>query len=164
MYHSIKSILISIKKNRFFYSINLIGFLTGFLVLTVISTFVFQELSFDSFHKNAKNIYRIHSGGYGVTPPCFAEKLENQIPEVSEVVRFETRDLTIVEQNKEFHIGKIYYTDPDIFNVFSFELLSGKTNEVLIEPFSIVIDKSTANKLFGTSSAVGEFIKEKNLL
>lgn len=162
MYHSIKSILLSLKKNRFFYSVNLFGFLAGFLVVTIIFTYVFQELSFDNFHKNSKDIYRIHSGGYGVTPACFAEKLKNQIPEVNEVIRFKFEDLTIVHQNQEMHIGRTYYTDPGIFNVFSFELLSGKTHEVLSEPYSIVINESTANKLFGTCSVIGELIKDKD--
>ncbi|MCD4676980.1 MAG: ABC transporter permease, partial [Desulfobacula sp.] len=162
MCHYIKSIVTSIKKNRFFYSINLIGFLTGFLVLAIIFTFVFQELSFDRFHENAKNIYRIHSGGYGVTPPCFAEKLKNKIPEINGIVRFSTGDLTIVDKDQELHIGKTYYTDPDIFNHFSFKLLSGDAMEVLNAPFSIVINKSTANKLFGNGSPVGESVQDKN--
>jgi len=53
LYFYIKSFLSSIKKNKFFYSVNLIGFLTGFLVLIVILTFVYQELSFDKFHAKA---------------------------------------------------------------------------------------------------------------
>ena len=162
MHHNIKSILTSVKKNHFFYSINLIGFLTGFLVLTIIFNFVFQELSFDRFHENAENIYRIKSGEYGVTPLCFAEKLKNKIPEINGIVRLSTENLTIVDQNTEVHIGKSYYTDPDIFNIFSYKLLSGDANEVLIAPFSIVINKSTANKLFRSSSPVGETIQDRN--
>jgi putative ABC transport system permease protein len=159
-YHYIQSILRNVKKNRFFYTINLIGFLIGFLVLTIISTFVYQELSFDRFHKNANSIFRIHSGGYGVTPLCLGEKLKNQLPEITGIVRFSSDDLKIVQQNKEVSIGHIFYTDADIFKVFSFKLLSGNINTVLKTSFSIVINQSSAIKLFGKRSPIGESIRD----
>jgi putative ABC transport system permease protein len=151
-----------VKKNRFFYSITLIGFLTGFLLLTIIVTYLFQELSFDSFHKNSRNIYRINSGGYGVTPLCFAEKLKNQVPEISDVVRFCIADPNFVYQNQKVNIGKTYYTDPEMFRVFSFKLLSGDAENVLKNPFSMVINQSTAFKLFENRTAIGETIRDKN--
>ena len=83
IHHYIKSFLKGVIKNRFFYSINLIGFLAGFILLTVIFTFVYQELSFDRFNKNGADIYRIHPAGYGVTPLCFGDKLKNKIPGIT---------------------------------------------------------------------------------
>lgn len=161
IYHYIKSFFLSITKNRFFYSINLIGFLTGFLVLTIILTFVYQELSFDKFHTNAANIYRINSGGYGLTPLCFGEKLNNQIPEISNVIRFSTGSITMVKNKEEINIEKIYYTDKDIFQVFSFNLISGNIDNALKAPFSIILNKSISNKLFGSNSPIGKTIKSK---
>jgi putative ABC transport system permease protein len=160
--HAIKTILISLKKNRFFYFINLFGFITGFLVLSVILSYVFQELSFDGFHENSNSIYRIHSGGYGVTPPCFADKLRNQLPEIRAVVRFIRNDLTCINNENEILIDDTYYTDPEIFNVFSFKLLSGNPEKALIEPNSIIINQSTANKLFGRDFPIGETIQVKD--
>lgn len=161
IYHYIQSLLRSVKKNRFFYILNFIGFLAGFLLLTIIFTFVHQELSFDRFHKNAENIYRMHSGGYGVTPLCFREKLKNKIPEITGIMRFAHNDLTIVHNNKEVHIGKTYFTDPEIFQFFSFNLLSGNGTQVLNAPFSIVLNRSTSNKLYGKRSPIGETIRTK---
>lgn len=162
IYHYIKSFLKSVKKNRFFYTINLVGFLAGFLLLTIIFTFVYQELSFDRFHKNGENIYRINSGGYGVTPLCFGEKLKIHVPEITGIVRLCKDNLTIVNQSKEVIIGTINYTDPEIFNIFSFKLISGDTSNVLKNPFSIVLNKSTANKLFGNHALLGETIQTKD--
>ncbi len=162
MWQSIKSILTGVKKNRLFYFINFIGFCTGLLVLTVISTFVLQEISFDRFHKNAENIYRIHSGGYGVTPPCFANQLREGIPELDEVVRLSSKQLTIVDKNREVDISNTYFTDPEFFDFFSFKLLSGDAGEVLNAPFSIVLNQSTAHRIFGKVSPVGATIQDKN--
>ncbi len=160
IYHYIQSFLRTVKKNRFFYAINLIGFLTGFLVLAIISTYVFQEISFDKFHKNANSIYRIHSGGYGVTPLCFGEKLKDQLPEISGIVRFSTGNLNLVQQGKHIGIDHIFYTDKDVFKVFSFKLLSGDVNTVLNNPFSMVISQSAAGKIFGEHFPVGESIRD----
>jgi putative ABC transport system permease protein len=126
-----------------------LGFLAGFILLTIIFTFVYQELSFDRFNKNGADIYRIHPDGYGVTPLCFGDKLKNRIPGINNIVRFSSKDLTIVYDDREVKIGKTFYTDPEIFQVFSFRLLSGNASDALKAPFSIVINKSTANKLFG---------------
>ena len=160
IYHYLQSFLRTVRKNRFFYAINLIGFLTGFLVLALISTFVFQEISFDNFHKNANCIYRIHSGGYGVTPLCFGEKLKNQLPEITGIVRLSSGNLNFVKQDSRINIDHIFYTDKEVFKVFSFKLLSGDENTVLKNPFSMVISQSTARKIFGEHFPVGESIQD----
>ncbi len=162
IYQYIQSFLRSVKKNQFFYSINLIGFFVGFLLLTVITAFVYQEFSFDRFHENSSNIYRINSGGYGVTPLCFKEKLDGKLAEMSHIVQLSSTNLEINYNEKKFNIGKAYYTDSELFDVFSFKLLSGNPNHVLQTPFSIVLDKSTADVLFGDQSPLGKIIHDKN--
>lgn len=163
IYHYIQLFLRNIKKNAFFYSINLGGFIAGFLLLTIISAFVYQELSFDRFHKNASTIYRIQSGGYGVTPLCFKEKLENKIPEITNIIRFSSSgDLKIDFKGEILDLGKFYFTDPEIFRSFSFKLLSGNADDALQTPFSIVINQTTAKKLFGEHSPLGETIQDIN--
>ena len=160
--HYIKSYLLGFKKNRFFYGINLFGFSIGFLLLTIIFSFVYQELSFDKFHKKSDTIYRIHGGGYGVTPLCFADKLKNKIPEIRNVIRFKYKELKIDENNEKLDFGGIYFTDPEIFQEFSFKLWSGNAAEVLKEPYSIVISKSKAKELFKRNSPIGNTIKDDN--
>jgi putative ABC transport system permease protein len=162
LFHYIKSFFSSVAKNRFFYSINLFGFVTGFLLLTVILTYVYQELSFDKFHTQANNICRIHSGGYGVTPMCFAEKLKNQVPEIDQMIRLNSTDLTLVNNHEKFKLDKCYYSDAEVFQVFSFNLLSGDAATVLKNPFSIVIDKSLAEEMFGNQSPIGQTVRDNS--
>lgn len=162
LFHYIKSFSKSVKKNRFFYAINLFGFVTGFLLLTVIFTYVYQELSFDKFHTQSDHIYRVHSGGYGVTPMCFVEKLKNQVPEIDQMVRFSSTDLTLVNNQEKFKLEKCYYTDAEVFQVFSFNLLSGDAATVLKNPFSIVIDKPVAEKMFGIQFPIGQTVADNS--
>lgn len=160
--HYIKSYLLGFKKNQFFYIINLFGFSTGFLLLTIIFSFVYQELSFDRFHKNSDTIYRIHGGGYGVTPLCFADKLKNTIPEIKTAIRFSSRELKVVKNNETLDFGTINFTDPEIFQEFSFKLLFGNSSNALKKPYSIVISRSKAWELFKSNSAIGNTIRDTN--
>ncbi|SDC85464.1 ABC transporter permease [Williamwhitmania taraxaci] len=162
IYHYIKSFIASAKRNRFFYSINLVGFLTCFLLLTLIFTYVSQELSFDRFHKKVDTIYRLHPAGYGVTPLCFADKLKDKLPEITGMVRFSAIDLAIDHKNTMVPIEKIFYTDPEVFQVFSFPLLSGDAHTALQKPFSIVLNQATAHKLFGNATPLGETLRAKD--
>lgn len=161
IYYYIKSFFAGIRKNKFFYFINLTGFLTGFLMFLVILTYVYQEISFDKFHKNADYIYRINSGGYGVTPLCFGDKLKNTIPEISDIIRFTAKKIKIVENENQTEQKKLFYADNNLFRVFSFELFEGNKENVLKEPYSIVISKSLSVKLFGKVSPIGKTIKSK---
>lgn len=158
VYHSLKLFIISIRKNRLFHLLNLTGFISGFLLITIIFTFVHQELSFDRFHTNADKIVRIHSKGYGVTPLCFADKLKNKIPEISGIIRFSKTNLSIKNGKTKTELKNIHYTDPEIFQIFSFRLLSGNISTVLQNPYSIVLDESTAIKLFGNTNVIGKTI------
>lgn len=160
--HYIHSFLRNVKKNLFFYSINLFGFFVGFLLLTIISAFVYQEFSFDRFHENSSTIYRINSGGYGVTPLCFKEKLNNQLSEILYVIQLSSTSLEIDCNNEVFNVEKAYFTDSELFQVFSFKLLSGNPENALDVPFSIVLDESTAKSLFGKQPALGKIIHGTN--
>lgn len=160
--HYLKLFVASVKKNRFFYLLNTIGFAMAFLLLTLIFTYVYQEISFDRFHKNASHIYRIHSGGYGVTPLGFADELKDKLPEIERSVRFSGGELSVVHNNKEIEVGKIEYTDPEVFEAFSFQLLSGNRNTLLKAANTIVINSSLAHKLFGNQSALGESLQSKD--
>ncbi len=162
IYNYIHSFLRNARKNKFFYSINLVCFFLGFLLLTVISTFIYQEFSFDHFHENSSNIYRINSGGYGVTPLCFKEKLNGKLAEISHIVQLSSTSLEISNNNEAFYIDKAYITDSELFDIFSFKLTSSNPDEVLELPFSIVLDMSTADRLFGKQSPIGKIIHAKD--
>jgi putative ABC transport system permease protein len=157
----IKSYFYSLRKNSFFYTINFLGFSIGILLVTIILTFAYQELSFDRFHKNAENIYRVNGGGYGVTPLCFAEKLRNKVPDIRNIIRFSSGNLKLEKNNKKLDFGKLYYTDPEIFQVFSFKLLSGNTSGVLKDPYSIVLSKSKLKSCFQIIHLLEKHLKIK---
>ena len=76
----------NLKKNKIFSLINILGLTIGITVCMMIFLFIMNEFSFDSFHKDKKNIYRVMRG-YDVSKPSapylsgpYATALLNDFP------------------------------------------------------------------------------------
>lgn len=160
-------------KNKGFSLINITGLALGIGCFIVISMYVVDELSYDDFHENAENIYRINSdirfGGveqrtaYSSDP--MAPTLKNDFPEVLEYVRlYSSEGSRLVKNNNEFiSEDRITYADSTLFNVFSFPIILGDSDTALDEPNSVVINQSTAKKYFGSAeNAIGKSIEIKD--
>ena len=117
------------------------------------------EYSFDDFHSNAKNIYRIAYAGEDEKiswikgPAPLTELLKSRIPEIEDYSRFNqitwSQTVTIEAENKFFAESYFMMADPSFFQIFDFPLLKGKKSQVLSGSNDIVISQSIAKKLFG---------------
>jgi putative ABC transport system permease protein len=158
----------NIIKNKVYSLINITGLAIGIAASILIFLFVSYELSFDDFHKDADNIYRIvrvnkYAEGIeydgSITYP-FAEALRIDYPElenVTQVCFFEESEITI---DKKFYTAEhIMFVDSIFFKMFEIDFNEGDAETALINPNSAVISESLANTLFGTKDPVGEFIK-----
>jgi putative ABC transport system permease protein len=86
----LKVALRSLKNNKFFSTINIGGLSTGLAVAIMLLLWVQDELSFDGFHKNARNIYHAGAGFkqgnrkdnyWGTVPAPLAFLGKKEIPE-----------------------------------------------------------------------------------
>ena len=147
--------------------INIFGLAVGLACALFIMLWVQDELSYDQFHSNSENIYRIEQDQVydgakyhvNVTPwPC-VPSWKADIPEVIDATRagfvggrsFRYGDKSFVENN-------MIAVDPSFFTIFDFELLRGDVNSVMNDPFSIVIDEPTAIKYFGDEDPIGKVL------
>src|SRR5689334_842655 len=119
-------------KNKFYSGINIIGLAIGLAVGIMILLWVQNELSYDKFHRNAGNIYKINSHiGTGTSAqvwpgaPAPLSVFSKQIPEVANAVRINEVDqqLLFKYQDKKFTESKLAFVDPSFFSVFDFKLL-----------------------------------------
>src|ERR1700678_2074286 len=91
----IKTAWRNLVKSKFYSVINIAGLTAGLAIGILILLWVQDELSFDAFHKNAKNIYRLELfGGTGTsrqiwqtTVAPIGPLVKRQLPEVEEEVR-----------------------------------------------------------------------------
>lgn len=99
----------NILKHRFYSFINLFGLTTGIAVSLLITLFIFDELSYDRFHRDAGRIYQIYLKGVlqgkqiegtNTCAPIAAASVE-EVPGVEEAVRITLwRDVVIRYQDK----------------------------------------------------------------
>lgn len=154
-----------IKRQKIFAFIKIAGLSIGIAVCILLSLYIYDEISFDRFHKNADNIYRIINKANNSTyvAPQVSQLMKDNFPEISETSRILPRDEVVVRYKEEqFNEKDFIYTDENFFKIFSFELKNGDPETVLKQPFSIVITENIALKYFGNNNPIGEKFEIEN--
>lgn len=149
--------------------INVTGLAIGMACSILIMLWVQDELSYDRFHPNADNIYRITSTlaeldiKAAVSPSPVAQAFKGEIPEIDNVVRlsgFNTDFLQVGE--KLFEEKNILYADSNFLQFFSFPLVEGDAATAMNHPEGILITQEMAKKYFGNEPALGKTIRKNH--
>src|ERR1700712_1386842 len=121
--------------NKFYSAINILGLSAGLAVGIMILLWVQNESSYDGFHRNASNIYKINSHlgtsssaqVWDGSPAPLAVFAKQSVPEVIDAVRVKDRyeQIKFDYNNTKFFETKTAYVDPSFFSVFDFALLKG---------------------------------------
>lgn len=171
------------KKNGVFSSINIFGLAIGIAAFLIIFNYVVFETSYDSFHENADNIYRIrndriyediHDKSAGC-PPAVGPTLKKEFPEVLEFARlygtaFMNNIVSSIPDGEGspgspepviFNQEKVFYADPSFLRIFSFSMVNG-SEIALDEADTAVISESSALKYFGDQDPMGKIIAVTN--
>jgi len=164
-----------LKKQKVFSVINILGLTVGITCCLMIFLFIMNELSYDNFHKDGKNIYRVLRVGNNngerreipyLSPP-YGPTLVSDYPDaIQKQVRIMKDNNLISYNNISFNETNIYLTDKNFFNFFDFHLVKGDTATVLKDPNSIVLTQTAAKKYFGNDDPIGkilEFNKKQQL-
>lgn len=158
----------SLLKNKFYTIINISGLAVGLATGIMLLLWVQNELSYDKFHKDYKNIYQISSHfkfngddqtWNGVPGPLAV--FAKSIPEVQSIVRINAQyDQILSDKNKKkiFDGNTIAFADSSFFTMFSFPLLKGNKATVFPNNNSVVLTQSAAQKLFGKEDAMGKTV------
>lgn len=159
-------------KNKFYSAINITGLSVGLAVGIMILLWVRDEVSFDGFHHNAKNIYKINSHlGSGIgeqvwegAPSPIALFAKSDIPEVENAVRVAPNySMSLYANgNSRFVISNTAFTDKSFFSVFDFRFIEGDAKTPFRDANSVILTESTAKKFFGNSDPMGKIIVADN--
>ncbi|MGM0407288.1 MAG: ABC transporter permease, partial [Bacteroidota bacterium] len=163
----IKTAFRNLFRNRFYALINIIGLSVGLAVSLLIMFYINYELSFDQFHDEKDNIYRLihineqpnESTKHCITMPIMGPEITEEFPEIKHFVRFMApQQGFFTYDEKNYFASNLTYSDSALFDVFSFDLIKGNPKHALSEPFSIVLTQSLANKIFGNTNAIGKVL------
>lgn len=156
-------------KNKGYAFINIIGLAIGICGATLFLTFVKDELSFDKMHSNYDRIVRPitiqtnvqPSRHYGASPMVLATTLKDEIPEVENQVtlyRYGSQ-INYTVNGENYTDRDFFFSTPELFEVFDYELIRGNEQTALSEPKSVVIAESKAMAIFGTIEVMGKILQ-----
>jgi len=164
-------------KNKTFSFINIVGLAIGTMCCLYILLFVQDQYSYDKHHKDAQDIYRVTSSlnltgdkhKSACASPPIAPAIKRDFPEVVQYARLISSDIIgnnnsmLKYKDKTFYESGLVYVDSTFFDVLTYHFAYGKnTHDLLAEPYTIVISKSTSVKLFGNDDPVGKVITMDN--
>ena len=167
----LKTALRTISRNKGFTLINVLGLIIGISFSCMLYVYVSHELSYDAFHEKSDRIYRVitidqrdpeNVTRYGVTVPPVGPELVNNYPEVEDMVRLHRFVGQVVFEigGENFQERNWYTADPNFFEVFDFEFVSGTKSTALKDPYSLVLTESMAKKYFGDNDPLGQVLKK----
>ncbi|PRY84658.1 ABC transporter permease [Mongoliibacter ruber] len=168
----IKIAIRNLKKNPVFMMINILGLSVGMAASILIFMFVQHEVSYDKYHENSDRIYRVSRSFFnqngevnlhlGHLAPPFGPLLKSDFnEELEEVVRVLNTNVILKDDANIFEERRFYFSDPEVFKVFSWEVVDGNPEEALNFPDGMVISQSMAKKYFGNAEPIGRSLEMK---
>lgn len=165
-----KIALRNLRKNPVYSFINIFGLALGMGVSILILLYVHYELSYDRYHEDSDRIVRVSREWFnqngetslhlGHVAPPFGPLLEQDFEgTVEEAVRFFQVSPLLRYEDKSFVENRFFFTDAEVFDVFSWEMLQGDPSTALTYPDGIVLTESAAQKYFGNEDPMGKALE-----
>jgi len=162
----LKTAFRNIARNKLFSAINIFGLAIGMACSILIFLWVKDELSFDRYHQNVDNIYRVvmekNTDGnmekIARTPPPVGRILKDEFPEIISCTRFFYMNLGFYADVEVFQEHGSF-VDSDIFTMFEINLIKGDTSSAFTSNTNLIISEKLALKVFNTTDVLGKDIR-----
>ena len=152
--------------------VNLTGLAVSIACFLLISLYLIDELTFDRYHPDAENVYRISYSfkSFDGTEDkdsraagLWSVALKDVMPEVKNFTRFSRFGVPgkvwSGNANNVFVEQQFFWVDSTLTDLFSLPLLSpGNVKAMLRNPGNVIINQSVAKKYFGTEDPIGKSI------
>jgi putative ABC transport system permease protein len=163
----------NLTRNRLRTAIHILGLSLGISICFLIFNVVWHANSFDKFHPDRDQIFRIntlteYTGGASYpnsgTPGPLGEVIDAEISGIIAKGRLNTlyQTLVIVAEGNRImgRSDKSTFADPGFFEIFPRKWLAGNPNSALLEPNSVVITESNLERYFPGVQAIDALGKE----
>jgi putative ABC transport system permease protein len=162
----------NIIRNKTYSALLIASLTTGMTCAMILGLYVYDELRFDQYHKNAANIYRVNLDikwdknqlRMAQSSAPFGPALQAEYPEVKNTLRIKTGSQILRAGEKIFNAKSMIYADSSLFSFFDYDFSEGNAHTALAGLNGVVLTQKTALAMFGkTSGLIGKtvFTKEK---
>jgi len=161
----------NIKRNKAFTMINVIGLSISMAVCLLILATIDDQTSYDEFHSKRDDIYRVTHERLNAevnipiatTPMPLGDRLRNEYASLEHIVQFRRGfQGEIIDNGKAINLNG-YFTNPEVFELFDFELEVGNPATALSEPNSVILRKDIAEKFFRDKDPMGQDLNVEGL-
>ena len=153
-------------KNKLTTFINLFSLAFGIAACLVVYLFIQDERSFDAFHAQQDQIYRLNeiqsfpgtnTQHVALSMPGMGPNIHKDYPEVRGYTRFWGRGSNLFEKgDQRYLVEKTVVVDSTFLTMFDFPMLAGERKTALNEPYTIILTREIAEKFFGKEDPIGE--------
>lgn len=163
----LRSTIRTIAKNRVYTLLNILGLALGMAACLFILQYVSYERSYDTFHENHEDLYRVSYKVYrngtleidcAAAVPRVGPFMQEKMPEVIDFARAYPISGVVSHENIQFREERMHMADASFLEMFDFPLVSGSI-ERLVEPNTVIISQDAADKYFNNQDALGKLLK-----
>ncbi|HEX9510005.1 MAG TPA: ABC transporter permease [Puia sp.] len=166
----------NLQRNKVFSFINIFGLAIGLTGCMLLTLYIWQENSYDSYHPHIDRLYQVaavytdHDGKgsrFAGCPHTLAEIFKASYPQVEVTARIcglLGTDKTLLqysapgENTRSFNEEKGYLADSGFFRLFNYDFVEGNAASAISGPYSIVLSKEIADKIFGEKPALNKVV------
>ncbi|MCP4727647.1 MAG: ABC transporter permease, partial [bacterium] len=145
--------------------INISGLAAGMACCILILLWVQDELSFDEFHENKNELYRIVVNSQDTwstsSPWALAPILKEEFPDILKATRVAFRTRMLKYQDTQYFDQGVF-ADADFLDMFTFPFAKGDSKSAFSSDNSIVISEELSIKYFGDEDPLGKILMMDN--
>jgi len=161
----LRSALRNLYRDKYYALINITGLSIALACCLILGIHLKSELTYDQHNVQYKRIFRVvnllNNNGFiedfSRIPQLIGPLLAQDHPEVETYVRFQKLNTTLIRQReKAFYQRNMMFAEPNVFAVFTHQIIAGDPETALIDPYSIAISESFAKTYFGDDDPMGQ--------
>ena len=154
-------------KHKGYSFLNILGLAAGLACCILLLNYIHFELSYDTYHKDADRIFRVSidkvsengTRSFACNSLKIVPILREDYPQIDSAFKMSLGQESIIKRNEIIYYETVYYSEPEMFDVFSLPFILGDPETALHRPYTAVLTEDIASKYFGKSDPVGRSIQ-----
>ncbi|MCB0628602.1 MAG: ABC transporter permease [Saprospiraceae bacterium] len=163
----LRTTLRTISKNKVYSALNIMGLALGIAACLFILQYVSYERSYDKFHSNHEDLYRVRYQIFregklevdcAAAVPRVGPFMKEKMPEVVDYARAYPISGVVTYNNIQYWEKRMHIADRSFLEIFDFSLIAGDVAS-FDDPNTVIISESTAQKYFKGADPMGKTLE-----